>query len=165
MLAAMGIPSDLAGRFLDQRNFSPRYDTILVESLARLGSAGTRAVLGSALTADDEVDVNSFTNIAQIMRGYHETVAPLTDLQMVGRLVVAQARNACVVTLPLDHLVWTLAADRRAKSWKAAYKAAGFTGQFDLWLTGTISALARQQLTERGMIVTEEVYKRVEIID
>jgi hypothetical protein len=32
-------------------------------------------------------------------------------------------------------------------------------------LTGTVSPLARQQLTERGMSVTEEVYKRVEIVD
>src|SRR5262249_54046664 len=107
-----------------------------------------------------------FTNMAQIMRGYHETVAPLSELQMVGRLVVVQAKNGkALVALPIDHLLWTPAADRRSQELKAGYKAPGFTGQFDVWLTEVVSALARQQLTERGMILTEEVYKRVEIVD
>ena len=45
------------------------------------------------------------------------------------------------------------------------YRAAGFKGKFDLWLTGMASPLAKQRLGERGMTVTEEVGKRVEIID
>ncbi len=165
---AMGIQPDLAGRFLDHRNFSPRHDTILVESLARLqgGVRGREQFLEAALVADDEVDANYFTNMAQIMRGYHETVAPLTELQMVGRLAVAPAKNGkALLALPLDHLLWTPAADWRSQELKASYKAPGFTGQFDVWLTGTVSPLARQQLTKRGMTVTEEVYKRVETVD
>jgi hypothetical protein len=116
--------------------------------------------------AEDEVDANYFTNMAQIMRGYHGTVAPPTEMQMAGRLVVAQAKNGiALLALPLDHLLWTPAADRRSQELKASYKAPGFTGQFDVWLTGTVSPLARQQVTQRGMTVTEEVYKRVEIVD
>jgi hypothetical protein len=166
-LAAMGIPPDLAGRFLDHRNFSPRHDTILVKSLARLQDVrGREQFLEAALVANDEMDAHYFTNMAQIMRGYHETVAPLTELQMVGRLLVDQAQNGtALLALPLDHLLWTPAADRRSQELKASYKAPGFTGQFDVWLTGTVSPLARQQLAKRGMTVTEEVYKRVEIVD
>lgn len=113
------------------------------------------------------MDATYFTNMAQIMRGYHETVAPLTEIQMVGRrMVVAQAKNGkALVALPLDYLLWTPSVDRRSQELKTGYKAPGFTGQFDVWLTGTVSPLARQQLTERGMTVTEEVYKRVEVVD
>jgi hypothetical protein len=166
-LTAMGIPSDLAGRFLDHRNFSPRHDTILVESLARLqGTRGREQFLEAALTADDEVDATYFTNMAQIMRGYHETVAPLAEMQKVGRLVIAHAKNGkALVALPIDHLLWTSAVDRRSQELKASYKAPGFTGQFDVWVMGTVSPLARQHLTERGISITEEVYKRVEMVD
>src|SRR5262249_35815208 len=91
---AMGSPAGLAGRFLDHRSFSPRHDTILVESLARLQDAhGRDKFLALALGADDEADANYFTNIAQILRGYHETVAPLSGIQILGRLVIAQAKN------------------------------------------------------------------------
>ena len=133
-------------------------------SLTRL--TRSRASQEAALVAEDEVDANHFTNMAQIMRGYHGTVAPPTEMQMAGRLVVAQTKNGiALLALPLDHLLWTPAADRRSQELKASYKAPGFTGQFDVWLTGTVSPLARQQLTKRGMTVTEEVYKRVEIVD
>jgi len=166
-LAAMGIPADLATRFLDHPAFTPRHDTILVESLARLGNVpGRDKVLAVALEADDEVEANLYTAIAQTMRGYHETVAPLTVIQTIGRLVVAQAGNGhALVPLPLDHVMWTQAVERRSQELQANYKAPGFTGQFDVWLTGTASPLARQQLAQRGMTVTEEVYKRVEIVD
>src|SRR5207237_1392747 len=151
----------------NHRNFNPRHDTILVAALARLeGTRGWERFLEAAPEADDEADANLFTSMAQILRGYHETVAPLTDIQMVGRLVVAQAKNGnALVTLSLDDLLWTPAADRRSQELQAGYKASGFNGRFDVWVTGTVSPLTRQQLSERGMTVTEEVYKRVEIID
>ena len=61
---------------------------------------GREQSLEAALGADDEVDANYFTNMAQILRGYHETVAPLIALP------VAQAKNGrALVALPLDNLL------------------------------------------------------------
>ncbi len=166
-LADMGIPKDLAKQFLDHRAFTPRHDTILVEALSRLAGAGGREkFLEAALRAEDEVDANFFTNAAQILRGYHETVSPITEIQTSLRLAVAQAKNGnALVPLPLDHLIWTQTADRRSQEVKSGYRATGFNGKFDLWLIGTASPLARQRLAERGMTVVEEAGKRVEIID
>ena len=166
-LLDMGIPPDLITRYLDHPAFTPRHDTIMVASLARLGSArGRGKFLEGALEADDEVDATFFTNVAQIMRGYHETVAPITALHMVGRLVVAQAGNeAALVPLPIDYCAWTRATERWIQELQAAYQAPGGNIHFEMWLTGTVSLLVRQQLSKRGITVTEEVYKRVEIID
>ena len=167
-LKAMGISADVTRRYLDHKAFSPRHDTLLVEALTRLGGArGREQLLVAALGAEDETDANFFTNLIQILRAYHETVSPIVDIQRVaGRVTVAQARNGnALVPLPLDHLVWTDAADRRSQEVKATYRARGFNGKFDLWMTGTASQLARQKLAERGMTVAEEVGKRVEIVD
>jgi hypothetical protein len=85
---------------------------------------------------------------------------------MVGRLVVAQAGNgAALVPLPLDYCVWTRAAERRIQELQTAYQAPGGNIRFEVWLTGAVSSLVRQQLGKRGITVTEEIYKRVEIID
>jgi hypothetical protein len=167
-LKAMGIPPDLSKRYLDHKAYTPRHDTILVEALSRLGSVrGREQFLEAALAAEDETDANYFTNMAQVMRGYHETVSPITEIQRVGgRLMVAQTRGgAALVALPLDALLWTEGADKRSQEVKAKYRAAGFSGKFDLWLTGTASLLAKQRLGERGMTVTDEVGRRMEIID
>jgi hypothetical protein len=167
-LKAMGIRPDLSKRYLDHKAYTPRHDTILVEALSRLGSVrGREQFLEAALAAEDETDANYFTNMAQVMRGYHETVSPITEIQRVGgRLMVAQTRGgAALVALPLDALLWTEGADKRSQEVKAKYRAAGFSGKFDLWLTGTASLLAKQRLGERGMTVTDEVGRRMEIID
>jgi hypothetical protein len=167
-LKAMGISADVTKRYLDHKAFSPRHDTILVEALSRLGGArGREQFLAAALSAEDETDANFFTNTAQLLRAYHEAASPIVALHRVGgRLTVAQSKGgAALVPLPIDHLVWTDAADRRAQELKTKYQAAGFNGKFDVWLTGTASVLARTRLAARGMTVAEDVGKRVEIID
>jgi hypothetical protein len=119
-----------------------------------------------ALAVDDEVEATFFTNVAQILGGYHETVTPITALHRVGRLVVAQAGNGvALVPLPIDYCAWTRALERRIQELQTAYQVPGDNVRFEMWLTGTVSLLARQQLTQRGITVTEEVYKHVEIID
>ena len=167
-LTGAGVSPELVKRFLDHPNFTPRHDTIIAESLSRLGNAqGRDRFLDRACGADDEVDVNFFVNAAQVLRGYHETVAPITDIQLVGgRLIVAQsAKGNALVPLPIDYGMWTPATERRIEELRTTYRGAGFSGNFDVWLTGTVSPQTRQALTARGMTVAEEVRKRVEIID
>jgi len=69
------------------------------------------------------------------------------------------------VPLPLDHGVWSERARDVIDYLKANYKSPGFNGKFDLWVAGTVSPLARQQLNERGFAVTENVYRRVGFMD
>jgi hypothetical protein len=165
---AMGIPAETSKRYLDQARFTPRHDTILAESLGRLGNAqGREGFLERAIGAEDEVEATFFTNVAQVMRGYHESVGPIVAIHLVGgRMMVAQtASGVALVPLPIDYVMWTPATQRRIEELKTKYQAPGFTGTVDLWLTGKVSPLARQQLTARGITVTEEVGKRIEIMD
>jgi len=48
---------------------------------------------------------------------------------------------------------------------KANYQRPGFNGTFDLWVTGTISPGARQELEQRGYRIVERIHTRVEILD
>jgi hypothetical protein len=167
-LAAMGIPGDLARRYLDHPHYSPRHDTIIAEALTGLGgAAGRDRFLQRALGAEDEIEANFFTNVAQILRGYHASVAPIAEIHLVGgRLTVAQARNGTtLVPLPIDYLMWTPATARRVDELTARSRAPGSPGTIDVWLTGTVSPLARRELGARGLTVTDQVGRRIEIID
>lgn len=169
-LKASGVSSDLAGRFLNNPAFTPRQWIIISEALARLGPApanGRDSFLEVALRAQDDVEADFFTNTAQILRGYHEGVSPITGIQMLGgRLVAAQAQSGnALVPVPADYLIWTQTVQKRAQGAKTTYQAPGFNGKLDLWLTGKASAMAKQNLAALGLIVTEEVGKRVEIVD
>jgi hypothetical protein len=163
----MGISADLAKRYLDHAVFTPRHDLILVDSLHRLaGVTGRDRYLEMALVAEDEEEANFFVNTAQIMRGYHESRDKITGITMIQALTVAQTRSGvALVPFALDHGVWTENADRLSQYLKTTYKAPGFNGRFELWVTGTVSARAKQELQARGFTVVEQAGKSFDIVD
>jgi hypothetical protein len=166
-LKQMGIADDVAKRYLDQPIYTPTQNLLLVDSLARLGAAtGREAYLNASLVAADEVEANFFVNMAQILRGYHETQGPITGITMVGALTVAQTKaGAAVIPFALDYGVWTANADRLSQNMKATYKAPGFNGGFELWVTGSLSPTGKQELQARGFTVVEQVGGRFDIVD
>ena len=164
-LASAGIAEDLAVRFVDQKSYTPRQHLVIAESLARLGAGPARGrdtFLQAALNAQDEVETTFFVNSAQILRGYHEAVSPLTEVRMDGRIGSARANNGTVViALPIDQILWTPAVEQRVQKMKTAMG----QGKIEAWMTGTSSPLARRQLGERGIVVVDRVGQRLEIVD
>jgi hypothetical protein len=166
-LKQMGIADDLAKRYLDHLVYTPRQDLLLVDSLHRLGAAtGRDAYMNAATVAADEVEANFFVNLAQILRGYHEKQSPITGITMVGPLTVAQTKaGPAMIPFALDYGVWTANADKLSQELKTSYRAPGFNGSFELWVTGTLSPKGKQQLQARGFTVVEQVGGRIDIVD
>jgi hypothetical protein len=48
---------------------------------------------------------------------------------------------------------------------KATYKAPGFNGRFELWVTGSLSPTAKQELQVRGFTTVDQVGARFDILD
>jgi hypothetical protein len=118
------------------------------------------------MVAADEVEANFFVNMAQILRGYHEKQSPITDIAMIGPLTVAQTKaGAAMIPFALDHGVWTANADKLSQELKTNYRAPGFNGRFELWVSGTVSATGKQELQTRGFTVVEQVGGRIDIVD
>jgi hypothetical protein len=166
-LAEMGIGADLAKRYLDHPNYTPRNDLIFVEALHKLtGATGRDRYLENALKADDEVEALFFVNAAQILRGYHEKRGRITGITMFEALAVAQSQaGAAIIPIALDYGVWTRNADVLSQHLKTAYRAPGFNGRFELWVTGTLSPAAKQNLEARGFTIVEQVGNQLEIVD
>ncbi len=166
-LQQIGVAPDLAKRYLDHNAYTPRHDLILVDSLARITAAtGRDANLNASLAALDEVEANFFVNTAQIMRGYHETQGPITAITMIEALTIAQTRNGtAMIPFALDFGVWTANADKLSQHLKSNYKADGFNGKFEMWVTGTLSPTAKQELQARGFTVVENAGTRFDIVD
>ena len=71
-----------------------------------------------------------------------------------------------LIPFPLDYGVWSVRADRVVKNTLAGHKT-GSRGpaKFELWVTGTVSPLARKQLQSQGIKVVEKVDKRIGMMD
>ena len=97
-LAKMGIESGLAGRFLDDKIFSPRHKTILVGSLAALKKAEGRAhLIEAALGAETEVEALFYQQVAETLAGYEREKAVILELIPWRNGVVARAANGSLV--------------------------------------------------------------------
>jgi hypothetical protein len=166
-LLSMGVPPNLVERFLTHPHYTPRHDTIIAASMAGLGSAANRETfIEAALQAQDEVAATFYMNIAQTMLGYNDTVAPLKQLAVIyGFPVARSSKNSALMPFPLDHGVWSERASRVMTAMMDKSKADGFTGGIDLWVTGTLSPIARDRLTDLGYRVTENVDAKIGFLD
>ena len=168
-LEEIGIAEGLRKAFLDHPQYTPRHRTIIVGCLAMLeGASGRDSFLRYSLQADDEETANFFQNMAETLRGYNETVSPITGIDVVPVLVFAKAKNGSVlIPLPLDHGVWTQRADVVIRSALARYKEAkgNSPATFELWVTGTLSPLAKRSLQALGINPVENVDERIEFVN
>lgn len=166
-LSAMGVSEELAQKFLDHPSLTPRHDTIIVAALADLKDASGREVfIEAAIWAEDEVSANFFTDVAQMIHGYDETVSPIEDISLVNGVVIARANNGrALIPFALDHGVWTKRASQVIMGMKKTYESSGFSGKYDFWVTGTVSSLARQQLDSQGIEVAENMRGQLGLLD
>lgn len=168
-LEEIGIAEGLRKAFLDHPQYTPRHKTVIVGCLGMLEGAGGRdSFLRYSLQAEDEETANFFQNMAETMRGYKETVSPITGIDVVPALVFARAKNGSVlIPFPLDHGVWTQRADAVIRTAMTRYKdaKAGSPATFELWVTGTLSPLAKRSLQALGVKPVENVDERIEFVD
>jgi hypothetical protein len=108
-------------------------------------------------------------NIAETMRGYHETVSPIQETKVTSGLVFARAKNGSVlIPFPVDHFFWTEQADEFVRNSIRTQKASGKqwpAGGVTLWVTGTVSPLARKNLEDLGIMATERVDQKIEFAE
>ena len=166
-LSAMGVSDELTQKFLDHPSFTPRHDTIIVAALADLKYASGRDVfIEAVLSTQDEVSANFFTDVAQMIHGYEQTVAPIDNISLASGMIIARSKDGkAMIPFALDHGVWTERASRVIPGVKKTYGSTGFSGGYELWVTGTVSSLARQQLESHGIEVTENVREQLGILD
>ena len=140
---------------------------MIVANLGRLSRArGRNVFLESALAAGDEVGANFFMNMAQTLSGYNDGVAQIDEIAAVAGVTVARAANGrALIPFPLDHGVWSERASRLLNHLVKSYRSPGFRGGFDLWVTGTVSPRARQELARIGITVSENMDERIQMFN
>ena len=156
-LAKMGLNGNEIDIFLRNPWYSPRHRTVLVEELAGMKKTKNRKkFITLATTAESEQDAFFFQRIAQLLRGYHETQSPISEIDLIGSLAVGYAANeALVLPLVMDQGWWsaeeaviTKALDERAPQGKKK--------QF--WVTGKLSPRLVEELEARKWEVHQDAW-------
>jgi hypothetical protein len=166
-LSSMRISSEDIKKFLENKSFTPRHTVVIVASLVQMRAVkGRDAFIRYVSTASDEEQANFMMNVAQIMRGYHEKVSPIKMITTNSGFVMASAQNNSVlIPLPIDYGVWTEKAEKILTNMVTTYKAPADKPQFELWLTGTASPIAKKGVQSLGITLTEYADKKLEFVD
>ena len=70
-----------------------------------------------------------------------------------------------LIPLPIDHGVWTEKAEKILTNMIATFKAPAGKAQFERWLTGTASTIAKKGVESLGLTLTEYRDKKLEFVD
>jgi hypothetical protein len=151
-LKDLGVAQEPIDRFLRQKWFTHTIRLALVDSLAALGPGPGRSdVIAWALTADSQTQARFMAGCVAILARHHQ-VAPITRLRVAGTVLGETAEGAVVVPAAVDYVSWT-------------ERVANFAGRPELtnakarrlWLAGTLSPRARQELTARKWTIEEGI--------
>lgn len=166
-LKDMGIPDSLAGKFLVHRAYSPRHRTVITFSLKALdGVLGREQFVRAALETATEEDALWFQQLAEMLRRYHQNTGRLQALTTVESLPVGLAESGTVfLGIPADHLPWTERVEQVVARLKQQPRGDRQVRRYEVWLTGTLSARARQELLARGIAPRELVGSGLDLLD
>ncbi len=159
-MAVMGIPEEAREAFIRHAWFSPRHQTVLVESLAALDLAAGRAdFFEVAVRASSENDALFYQRVAEMMRSYHENVAPIERvIAFRGAVAGYTSDRRLVVPLAIDYAVWTRPTAEFAQSLAAADFPDVEVEKTELLISGRLSPKARAHIEDLGLVVTERAF-------
>ena len=81
-------------------------------------------------------------------------------------LLLARAENEYLfLPFPVDYGVWTEQADRLFSGVVERHSPSGSQGKFELWVTGSMSLKAREELERMGILLIENVDQKIELMD
>lgn len=162
MLESMGVQDSAVKAFMDNAEFTPTQQTLLVKALSDMRRAGAKSVFVKLAARSKNQDQALFRQrMAQMYAGYHNKVDALRGFVELGELTGAVSSSGkLVLCFPLDHLCWTEALTRLCRGVDEAVEQRNPTS-VELWVTGTVSPLARKVLEGRKWTVREKVGKEL----
>jgi hypothetical protein len=166
-LRQMRVPDPVAGRFLENRLLSPRHQTVIVEAMKVLrGVTGRSAFIRYAARADSEDAALLFQEIAELLAGYHRSVAPIQRLDIYLNIPVAYTgKGPAAILLPIDRLLWTERTLGIATSLGQTLPKPQPVRHIEVWMTGDASDRARAGLQQLGITLVERAGQRLPLLD
>ncbi len=155
-LEKMGIPKDIADAFIKNSSYTPREQTVLVNALDEMKNATGRENFITFATRADHYDVTYFRQLqAEMYADHNRNNSPIKQFINLGPFTSARtANNVLEVCLPMDYLLWTSDMAKAASILTNKVNALPWVSKKHMYFKGSISPLARKNLTKLGWLLT-----------
>ena len=156
-LEKMGVLTATADAFVKNGSYTPREQTVLVNALFEMRNTQGRDQFIKFATDADHYDVTYFRQLqAEMYADHNRNDTPIKQFINLEHFAAGVTRsNGIVVCFPLDYLMWTVDMAKVATSLSYKINALNWVTNKHMYLTGTLSPLARKNLTELGWKITD----------
>ena len=151
-LEKMGVLEATADAFVKNSSYTPREQTVLVNVLFEMKNTQGRDQFIKFATHADHYDVTYFRQLqAEMYADHNRNVTPIKQFISLGRFIAGVTKNNAIdVCFPLDYLLWTVDMAKVATALTNKVNALNWVTNKRMYFTGTLSPLARKNLTKLG---------------
>ena len=151
-LEKMGVLNATADAFIKNGTYTPREQTVLVNALFEMKNTQGRGNFIKFATPADYYDVTYFRQLqAEMYANNNRNITPIKQFISLGQFTVGvTGNNGVVVCLPIDYLLWTFDMAKMATGLTNKINALNWVTKKQMYFTGTLSPLARKNLTDMG---------------
>lgn len=163
-LKAMGVDEDVAETFLDHPKWSPTAKTYLVGALEQMNEVENRQAMVTAATLVQSDDLVYFRQRqTEMMAAYHLKVSPVAHMIRLGEIAGLQKKDGTLVLIfPVDQVAWLKnVKDRVLRTSRQVTQNIPNLTSKELWLGGTATPVARQNLEAQGWVVKENAFEKL----
>jgi len=153
-LAEMGVPKEVAERYLSNGNYTLTSQTRLIAALHAVKADGCADYVDAAREAQDEREALFFVESAELLAGLHATT-PVTAILKDSRAMVAKTGSRAVALFPFDWVNWTETLDKTAREIATRARQELGARTLELRISGKATPAARAGLRAVGWTVAE----------
>ncbi|MGR9073492.1 MAG: hypothetical protein ACU833_10555 [Gammaproteobacteria bacterium] len=159
-LKKMRVTDSVVDSFIQNGIFTPREQTIIVDSLDDMKSTLNREAFIQFATNTDDPDVAFFRQRqAEMYADYNRKIGPIYEFKNLRPFTAGVAAGKKVVfCFPLDHLLWTEDIAKVVTFLNASVSSLNSIKTKMLVFQGTVSSLAKKNLTDMGWEIKENIF-------
>jgi len=159
----LGVGGDVIKQLYLSKGFSLSLHTRFANNLSAVHVPGGADYVATAAESDTEREALFFVESAELLARFH-TTAPVVAVLPDSRALVAKTKDArAVAMLPVDWVSWTEAYEKALGEVEKRAKAELGATKLELRMTGTMSAVAKKEMSTRGWSVVENVPSTFEV--
>lgn len=156
-LLKMKVPQEQVEVFLNNYNYDPYEETLLVGELETMGKVEHCAVFVSLVEkATTKRQAILYRHMAQMMAGYHRNIAPVSMLVNIAGVVTMQKKDGgLVVVTPVDYVFWTPKLEGKLKAFEETRSKLNLEGSVEWMITGKLDSSVKQKFKAKGWKLSE----------
>ena len=159
----LGVGGDVIKQLYLSKGFSLSLHTRFANNLSAVHVPGGADYVATAAESATEREALFFVESAELLARFH-TTAPVVAVLPDSRALVAKTKDArAVAMLPVDWVSWTEAYEKALGEVEKRAKAELGATKLELRMTGTMSAVAKKEMSTRGWSVVENVPSTFEV--